>query len=175
MKFKNKITKVLKNKKGFSSIEIAIGAMVFLIAVCGLVDLTSVLRKLNTMSVQSSYIARTVGRQGGLKPSTPTNYDDGDYITSAQLYSNVQKSFNMSGVPDTMWQATVNGQILSPSTSLPIVTYGTEIPIKITIKYNWGLVSNFIPGRISQTKQSYRTVVSSFKYRNGNFITDYKN
>lgn len=174
MKFKDKITRILKSKKGFSSIEIAIGAMVFLIAVCGLVDLTSVLRKLNTMSVQSSYIARTVGRQGGIRPSTPTNYDAGDYVTSSELYNNVKKSFNMSGVPDTMWTATVNGVTLTPTTSLPIITYGTDIPIKITIKYNWGLISNFIPGKITQSKQSYRTVVSSFKLRNGSFITDYK-
>lgn len=174
MKFKDKIAKVLKNKKGFSSIEIAIGAMVFLIAVCGLVDLTSVLRKLNTMSVQSSYIARTVGRQGGVRTSTPTNYDAGDYVSSSELYSNVKKSFNMSGVPDTMWTATVNGVTLTPSTNLPIVTYGSNIPVKITIKYNWGLVSNFIPGKITQSKQSYRTIVSSFKLRDGNFKTDYK-
>lgn len=174
MRFKNKITKILKSRKGFSTIEIAIGSIIFIIAISGLIDLTSVLRKLNTMSTQSSYIARTVGRQGGVQLSTPYNYDEKDYVPSAELYSNVKKSFNMSGVPDTNWEATVNGQLLTPGTNLSVITYGTEIPIKVSIKYNWGLISNFIPGAISQHKESYRTVVSSFRLREGDFKTDYK-
>lgn len=163
----------IKEEVGSISLEVAICSLLFIVCVAGFTDLTVILRKINTISVQSNYIARTVGRQGGIRNSCPDGYVAEDYVSSSQLYENVKKSFAMSGITEDQWSVKIDGRDFKSNTNLPIKTYGTDIPVTVSIKYDWTLLSNFIPGTITQTKDSNRIIVSSFKQRDGDIKTEY--
>lgn len=167
-KFRN-----LKKEVGSISLEVAICSLLFIVCVAGFTDLTVILRKINTISVQSNYIARTVGRQGGIRNSCPDGYVAEDYVTSDQLYQNIKKSFDMSGITEGEWSIEICGRDFKQNTNLPIKTYGDDIPITVSVEYDWALLSNFIPGTISQHKDSNRIIVSSFKQRDGDIKSEY--
>lgn len=181
MRFRNVISNVfskIKNKKGASSIEIAIGTIIFIIAVCGFVDLTVILKKINTISTTTTTISRILGQQGGVASKAPNGYA-GKYITSPELYNSIYESFHSSGINDKDWNiyinnvefvGTKNGSVQKFGT----YDYGKPIKVEVKVKYDWTLLSNFIPGKITQSKSSTRNTVSSFSIRNGGFNTEYK-
>lgn len=181
MMFRNTISNIfstLKNKKGASSIEIAIGVLIFIIVVCGFIDLTIILKKINTVSTTTTTVARILGQQGGIGSKAPEGHH-GDYITSTELYANIYKSFELSGIKDKDWDIYINNVPFVGSKNGSVQKFGTydygkPINVKIKMKYGWTLINNFIPGQITQTKTSKRNVVSSFSIRNGGYKSEYK-
>ncbi|AFV21845.1 MULTISPECIES: TadE/TadG family type IV pilus assembly protein [Bacillus] len=173
MKLNKKIKTFLENKKGVATIEIAICAMLFIIAIGAFIDLSAILSKINSISSTNAYVSRVVGAQGGVKTRTPENFK-GEYIHSKELYQNVKNSLERSGLKESDWSMYIDGRRLTSSINVPLKDYGNEITIKLKTNLKWDLLSNFIPGDLTNNQTSERTVVSSFKVRTGDVKSEYK-
>lgn len=165
-----------KNKKGLNTIEIVIITLTFIICICGIVDLVKIMQIHNAISTNASYVIRTIGKQGGIRTSKPSNFV-GEYTTSASLYNAVKENMNCSGVKDGDWHLyiTINGYTkeLSSSENYPLADYGEEIKISLSSKYYWSLLSQMTPAKLSGTTTSHRTTQSKFKVRNNTLNTTF--
>jgi len=162
------VLKRKKNKKGMTSIEIVLSVIIVILIVSGFVDLTGILRRSNAVSMNTSYVSRVVGNQGGIQTRKINNFN-GRYIPSSELYGNVKRSMNSSGIPDDEWEVKVYGIKLTPNTNIPVFDYGTRIPVEVTVNYKWGLTDNFIPGNLEGVHESKSTVSTTHKVRDGGF------
>ncbi|MFF2531579.1 TadE/TadG family type IV pilus assembly protein [Brevibacillus sp. NPDC058079] len=153
-----------KDKKGSLAIEVVIGCFVFLIVLCFLTDITLLGWRFSVVSQTNSYIARTVGLQGGALSSAPDGFPGGGgaYITKNQLMANIAANFEKAGIKSDEYTITVNGTNLSSGVE---ADYRKELNIETKVKYKWAMVSNFIPGDIENWISSKRSVTSEFKYR----------
>lgn len=144
------------------AIEIVIGMFLLLTIFCFLTDVALLTWKFNVVAQTNSYVARTVGIQGGLLSSTPANYPGGDkaYITKSEMDERIQDNFKKAGIKP---------EDFSYSLSDYQADYGEMITTEIKTKYKWAMVSNFIPGDVTNEISSKRTVMSEFKYRYDNF------
>ena len=158
-----KIRKKLKEIKGLNTIETAICTMIILVAVGGLIDLNGIMKKFNATSSTTSYIARTISKQGGVRMNKPNSFS-GEYVTSQSLYEDIKSNLNNAGIQDSEFTVKINGYTLSPSSNIPIVSYGGDLKVELTIHYSWKLLSQFTGGG-DFSKTSNRIVTSSFKYR----------
>lgn len=165
----------LKNNKGMTSIEVGITVIILIMVLSGFVDLTTILRKQTTLSNASTYVARTVGLQGGVRTNKPDQFGGQNYINSVQLYNNLNTMFKDAGISTNSWTCKVNGYDLNASTNTPLYDFGKEIVIDITVDYNWGLLSNFIPGTLHNKRTSKRIITSSYKIRTGGWSSEYAN
>lgn len=164
----DKIRQILKNQKGMNTIETAIVSIIILMCIGAMIDLNNVIKKFNATSATTSYISRTIAKQGGARTNKPTSYS-GDYITSQELYNDVKSALNKAGIKDTEWNVTINGVKLQPNSNLAIVTYGGTMNVNLTINYKWNFVSQFNGGNSFQ-KTSNRVVMSTFKYRTSSSV-----
>lgn len=164
MKILNRLSKYIKNKKGLSSIETGILSIVIIFCIGGLTDLNGVMQKFNTLSTTANYISRIVGKQGGVRMYQPSGFD-GTYINSSKLYSDVKKAMNDSGIEDKDFSIEIDGQTLKGNSNTPIKTRGEKIPVKLTIKYEMGFISNLTMNSKKYTKTAERDILSSFKNR----------
>lgn len=168
----NIIKKILNNKKGLNTIETAIISIIIIMCIAGMIDLNTIIKKFNTTSSTTSYIARTIGKQGGIRTSKPDNFH-GDYVTSQKLYQDVKSILNKAGIKDSEFSVTINGYPLHSGTNIPLTTYGTNMTIKLTIQYRWKLVQQFIKSS-SFEKTSNRIVMSTYKEReSGSLDSDF--
>lgn len=153
-----------KDKKGSLAIEVVIGCFVFLIVLCFLTDITLLGWRFAVVSQTNSYIARTVGLQGGVLSSAPDGFPGGNaaYISKSELASNIAANFEKAGIQSGEYTVTING---SPLSSGAKIDYREQINIETKVKYKWAMVSNFIPGNIENWISSKRSVLSEFKYR----------
>lgn len=170
----NQILKKIKNSKGMTSIEVGISVIILIMVISGFVDLTTILRKQTTLSNASTYVARTVGLQGGVRGTEPEQFEGYSYTNNKELYDNLNTMFKDAGISSNNWTCTINGYKLSSSTNTPLYDFGQDIKINLTIDYDWGLVSNFIPGTLHNHRTSERIITSSYKIRNGGWSSDYK-
>lgn len=163
-----KIKEKLANKKGVTSIEVVLSVLIVIVIISGFVDLTAILRRGNAVSTNTAYISRVVGNQGGVQTNQIPNFS-GRYVTSNELFSNVQRSMRSSGIADDEWEVRIYGVPLSEGTNLPVYDYGSRIPIVVTVDYEWGFTQNFIPGDIEGTHESKNSVVTTHKIRDGGY------
>ena len=164
----DKIRKKLKETKGLNTIEVAICSMIILVAIGGLLDLNGIMKKFNATSSTTSYIARTISKQGGVRMNKPSSFS-GEYVTSQSLYSDVKSNLNNAGIKDSEFTVKINGYTLSSSSNVPIVTYGDDLKVELTINYSWKLLSQFTGGN-NYSKTSNRIVTSSIKNRTSSNI-----
>ncbi|MFJ8531099.1 hypothetical protein [Bacillus sp. NPDC094106] len=174
MNIKKRFKNLRRNKKGVASIEIAISAMLFIMAVGAFIDLSAILSKINSVSSTNAYVARVVGAQGGIRTRAPENFRE-EYISSKSLYENVKNSLERSGLKESDWVMYIDGQKLTKNTNTLLKDRGKDITIKLEFDLEWSLLSNFIPGEFKNHKVSERTVESSFKVRTEDIKTEYKN
>ena len=165
----NKVNKKLKEKRGLNSIELAMIVFLTLMVVCLLIDVTNIKKKHDAVSVSANYVARTIGKQGGVAKSKPLHYP-GEYITSQQLYTNVKENLNDAGISDDMWSITIKapsqGKVkLSPNTNLRVVDYGQEMNVTLDIDYEWKMASKFLPITMKGNNTAERVTLSKFKLR----------
>jgi Flp pilus assembly protein TadG len=158
----NRFKALKKDKKGVMAIEIVIGMFMFLMIVSFLTDVALLAWKFNVVAQTNSYLARTVGIQGGLLSSTPDNFPGGDsaYVTYGEMKAKIEENFKKAGIAPGEYSFSV-----SPSQA----DYGEFITTEIRAQYKWSLISNFIPGNLTNTISSKRTVMSEFKYRYDDF------
>ena len=159
----NKLKNILKNKKGMNTIETAIVSVIILMCIGGMIDLNTIIKKFNATSSTTSYISRTIAKQGGVRMNKPQSFN-GNYVTSQELYSDVKSALNKAGIKDSDFQVTINGNKLQANSNLPIVTHGKTMKVELKIKYKWSFISQFNGGN-DFSKSSNRVVMSTFKYR----------
>lgn len=157
-----------KNKKGMTSIEIVLSVLIVIMMIAGFVDLTVILRRGNVATTNTAYISRVVGNQGGLQISEIDNFN-GRYVGSSEVYRNVKRSMNSSGISDDEWTATIYGVPLTPETNIPVFEYGTKIPITVDVEYEWSFTSNFIPKELKGARKSKAEVVTTHKIRDAGY------
>jgi hypothetical protein len=151
-----------RNKKGIMAIEIVIGMFMFLMILSFMTDVALLTWKFNVVAQTNSYLARTVGIQGGLLSSAPYGYPGGDaaYISYSEMKAKIEDNFKKAGIAPSDY---------SFSLSTTQADYQEPITTRIEVKYKWSLISNFIPGSLTNTVSSTRTVLSEFKYRYDEF------
>lgn len=162
----------LHNHEGITTIEIAISAMIILVGLAGFVDMVNMSQKLDTASSVNGYVGRVVANQGGVR-AAPTAQHDGNYVSSTQLYREVQTTLANGGIAEKDFVLKVSGKAVKPGTNIPLQEFGTRIPIELTINYEWTLMGNLLPGNIQSKKTSNRVVVSSFKVRKDSISTTF--
>lgn len=167
------LIKKIKEKKGSVSIETVISSILILILICGFVDLTTILRKQTVISSSAKYVARTVGLQGGIDTYKPPQFK-GDYVSNKELYYNLNNIFSDAGIKEDKWEVYIDNHKLTPSLSTKIYDFGQPINIRVEVKYSWSLLSNFIPGKFENKRIAERIIDSSYKVRDGNFLSEYK-
>ncbi|AKA44378.1 hypothetical protein PPSC2_27375 (plasmid) [Paenibacillus polymyxa SC2] len=153
-----------KNNKGSLALEVVVGCFVFLIVLCFLVDVTMLGWRFAVVSQTNSYIARTVGLQGGVLSSAPDGFPGGNaaYVSTSELANNIAKNFKSGGIENGEYTVTINGVPLGSGVK---VDYREYLHVETKVKYKWAMVSNFIPGNIENWISSKRSVMSEFKYR----------
>ena len=166
-----KLIKRIKNKNGSMAIEIIIGCMMFLLVMCFFLDVTTLTWKLSVISQANTYIARTVGIQGGIKTSAPTGFPGGNtaYESSSEVLDKVKQSFNNAKIADSEYKIYINGITFKNSTNIE-ADYESILTTKIVVNYKWDMLSNFLPGNVSHSISSNRSVMSEFKYRYDSWI-----
>ena len=166
-----KILNKNKNNKGSLAIEIVMGCLIFLILLCFLTDIAILTWKFNVISQTNTYLARTIGIQSGVKSSTPDNYPGGSiaYATSSEIYENISKNLNSAGIPDNMFEVRIGGVKFTRNSNITF-DYQKFISTEIIVNYKWDMISNFIPGNITNKISSKRSVVSEYKERYDSWI-----
>ena len=167
MNIRTKLKNILKENKGVMVIETAIVSIIIIICICGIVDLNSVMKKHNSISTTATYISRVVSKQGGVRTSPPDGYYS-NYVTSQELFNNVQFVLNKAGIKNDDWDVYINDYKLSPNSYLPVFSRGESIKVSLKAKYKWSIVSQLTPIRLEQSKTANRNVVSTFKNRTSN-------
>ncbi|PLS19775.1 hypothetical protein CVD28_04520 [Bacillus sp. M6-12] len=116
--------------------------------------------KFTVISDTNSYLARTVGIQGGLSGSTPTNYPGGSgaYITRGEMDSIIKGNMDKAGIKNYSYN-------LSDYSA----DYGDMIDTELKAEYKWAMLSNWIPGNVTNEIVSKRSVMSEFQFRYDNF------
>lgn len=158
------------NKKGLTVIEVAIFALIFIIILSFFVDLTIITWKFNAISRATTFVARIVSKQSGIKPYAPSGYPGGNsnYINTYSLYEQVTDELKHAGFKDSEWELTINNYKLNPYSNLEFRNPEQPIVIRLKANYSWSLISNFIPGNITKQVTSTRIVYPAFRYRDGN-------
>lgn len=159
-----RIKSAKNNKKGFLAIEIAIGCIIFLMVLCFLMDLVVLGWRFAVISQTNSYLARTVGLQGGILASAPHGFPGGDnaYVSISEMQNAIAESFARAGIQEGEYRVRINGVPLNSGIK---VDYRDFLTTEIEVDYRWANLSNFIPGDLSNTITSKRAVMSEFKYR----------
>lgn len=175
IKILKKLKLIIDNDKGYSTIQVAILAMIVIIALCGLIDISKILIKFNSISSSSTYIAEVVSSQGGLLINKPS-YITSDYKTSGEILSDITESLSYSGISTSDFTIYIDN--LAVNSSYPGVQkdYGNPISVRLDVNYNFPLLGNFIPilKNSNYKVSSNRNTISMFKVRtNVNLDTSY--
>lgn len=175
MKEFRRMKKRLFNSKGMTTIEIAISAMIILIGLAGFFDMVNMSQKLDTASSVTGYVGRVVAAQGGVR-ELPTAQHKGYYVGTNQLYREVKATLAGGGIAEKSFSLRINGNEIKPGTNLQVYTLGERMSIDLTIKYKWSFISGILGSDIESEQSSKKSVVSSFKKRDGDIqsTTDIK-
>ena len=178
-KLLKKIKKTTKSKKGVSSIELVIGTLISIVVFAGYLDLLVISNRMQAMSTSMTYLTRTISNQGCLANNPEStcringaggyNRDyikNKKFITSAQIYKQIEDIMNTENIPKADWRVTVNGVLLTQNTTTKLFDFGEEIEIDIRIKARWTNVSNFLLIKLPDTEfRSNQKTLSLYKYR----------
>jgi hypothetical protein len=162
--YKKMFKNIRKNKKGSMAIEIVFGCFIFLIVMCLLLDVVLLGWRFSVVSQTNSYIARTVGLQGGVLASAPDGFPGGNgaYISKSEIAKNIANNFEKAGIKNGEYTISINGIPLDSGVK---VDYREQLHVETKVKYEWTYVNNFIPGGLENWISSKRSVLSEFKYR----------
>lgn len=182
--------KNLKNKKGLSSIELAIGVLIAFLLFAGFLDFLSISNKMQAMSTTSTYLSRVLSNQGCLaqNPSSCVDIDGStgynveyiknkNFVTSKELYNTVQSIMTHEQIESQDWTVKINNQVLSPNTTTRLFNFRERINVSIEINYNWDSLRLLVPGGnsfLKGTLNSKQSIVSAYKLRNDNGDNGFK-
>ena len=165
----------LREKKGVSTIEIVIGMLIFLIALCFLMDLLMLLWKFSVIGQTTTQVARITGIQGGALKSPPTSWYGGanNYTNINQLHNLVEDKFQSAGIASNEWEMTIGGGSIGSggTVSTGEIDYKTNFEVVTTVNYHWDYVSNILPFvDLNQTITAKRPAMSEWKYNYGEWV-----
>lgn len=174
-----KIKVKLKDKKGSSVIEFAVGLLLFVIFTAFVVDLLVAGGKRFNIGQEATDISRTLAKQGGVMSAVPKGYPGGSagYLNSGQMIAKIEDRMIRSGFQrygQGDWNVTLteydeNGNqvrsgLLTPSSNFK-VDYMHSFDIKINGEYTWKLMNVIVGDSLSeQTVTAKRHAVSEYKY-----------
>lgn len=164
-----KLSDKIRNSKGLNTIELVIITLTVLVIICATIDYTIIMRKQNAVSTTVNYVARTIGKQGGVREGKPANFT-GEYFNSASLYNDVKKIMNDADIKDSDWVLTIKTprdgtKTLTSTTNLSVVEKGNDMEVSLTVNYYWKLASQVSPLKIKGTNNAKRISTSTFKLR----------
>lgn len=169
-----KYFKYLKNKKGLSAIQTGIGTIIILMCICAFVDLSTNMYKFNALSSTATYITRIVEKQGGIAQTPPSSLK-GEFVPTYELYNDVKKIMNNAGIADDKWEVYVNGtKLIGGSGNGRIKYYDEDITVEVKIRYDWGLVKNFVGFNKEYEKSVTRHSKSTLIKRETNINSSFK-
>lgn len=178
--------KFLKDRTGFACIDAVPAILALIIALAAFLDIFLILKKVNVISTTATYIARTIGPQGGVLGTAPNYYpgctpsDDRaktcTYTTVETLRDNVHDMLNAVSLEEDDYDVTItardqDGNVLKTydlfggNLSGINTDYGNYLEVKLKIHYKWIYVSKMIGLQPSYDKTSTRNVLSTFKIR----------
>lgn len=173
---KEKVMKQLKDKKGSSMLEFAIALLFFVLLTAFLVDMLTIGGKRFVIAQETTELSRVIGVQGGVSSAVPTGYPGGDraYLTSLELYKQIDDKLEQSNIETEQWSATLTeynkgGQVLrkvllTPQTNFR-VDYMNSMDIQIDASYSWKLMSLVTGGLLDNANVgAKRHTISEFKY-----------
>lgn len=171
-KIKNKLNnlKHRKKKSGISALFAVWLAVTGVIVITAIADAGMLQMKFAQTSTNVGYVARVLGDQGGLENEPIENYH-GEYVTTQQLYQNLNRNMNNAGIPEDRWTLRINGGEVLPNSLIPTQDRGERYHVEIEIDYHWNLVSYFIPGEISGNRVRNTEVITTHRIREGDFQT----
>lgn len=111
----------LRKKEGYSAINVIVSVMVLLLTMNLLVELTLLGQRYSFMAQTTSYIARVVGAQGGIRTSIPPGYPRLDrhlYTTSSTFFDVLDDGFRKAGFDS--WTVTINNRTLTRGSNIAI-------------------------------------------------------
>lgn len=175
----------LKEKKGISSLQITIGALIVSFVFAFLCDLVHVSNRMQSISSAMSYVSKVVSNQGCLTNNPESAYVDSSgnrlyeidyiknkkYVDANNLYNAVLNIMNSDGIPTSDWKITIGGQTLSANMKTPLYDFRERIPITVEINYSWNTIANMLPinsSLLSGTFASSQEIVSNYKIRYAN-------
>lgn len=171
-RFFKAIGKKLKEKAGMTSIEVGIVVLIALMALGGFVDMVNNSQKLDTASSVTGYVGRVVANQGGIR-TAPTEHHVGNYVTSQQLYREVQMILQNGGIPEEDFTLLINNQEIKSDSNMRTLDFGERMNIELKVRYGWDMIAMMNPGDFASEKVSSRVVTSSFKVRDGGMKSEY--
>lgn len=165
------IRKFKNDKRGSLALEIVIGCVIFITVMCFLMDVAILTWKFSVISQTNTYLARTIGIQGGIKSSAPTGFPGGNtaYQSTYKILDQIQENFDKAGINESDYTVKINGSTLKGTTNIE-ADYTEILTTQITVKYRWDMLSNILPGNITHSINSRRSVMSEYKYRYDDWI-----
>lgn len=175
---KNK--KSIKSKRGVSSIEFVIGALISIVIFAAFLDFLVISNRMQAMATTMTYLTRTISNQGclannpeatcllrGVTAGYSTDYiKNKKFITSSEIFTQVDEIMRAENIPRTDWTVRINGTTLTSSTTTRLFDFREEIDINITVKARWTNVSNFLLINLPDIEfNSNQTTLSLYKFR----------
>lgn len=167
-----KLRKKIVEQAGMTSLEVGITVLIVLMALGGFVDMVNNSQKLDTASSVTGYVGRVVANQGGIR-TAPTEHHVGNYVTSQQLYREVQMILQNGGIPEEDFTLLINDREIKSDTNMPLLDFGERMKVELKVRYGWDMIAMMNPVNLDSEKVSSREVISSFKVRDGGMKTDY--
>lgn len=178
--------KKIFNKIGFTCIEAIPAILALIVCIAGLVDIVVILKKINTISTTATYVARTVGVQGGVRDKAPAYYigcsetldsETCKYTNTETLYNDVKNMLSGIDLDESNWDLTIsacdkNGlnckeTLLEPDSRNIKADYGEYLNVNLEITYDWAFMKTVLPVSPTYNKTSSRMIMSTFKIREG--------
>lgn len=171
------MNKIIKNKRGISTLVFAFGLMMLLTVIYFGTDIIKINNGMSVMSQGTTEIARIASIQGGIGSRKPSHFP-GEYITIDDLdglierkmgavgYSKDQYSIEIKPINAGGRTGKVGSNGVSPSGNFD---YKTEFEVVSTLKYEW-FFSSITMGIEKDREASFRRVgMSEWKFNYGNW------
>lgn len=152
-----------KNKKGIMALEMVFLIIVSTIIIAFVLDLMILSWKTTVMSETVSMVTRTVGVQGGIRPSVPPNYPGfrEAYNTSSDVHALVRANMRAAGIKDQDFRIYINNQQFTAS-GTPQFNYQEKIEIRAEMRFKWDMIS-FYFGETVHTAIQKRSTTAEYK------------
>lgn len=177
---KNKTIKLLKNKKGMSTLDFIINVFILLMLFAFLMDLFVIAYRQYQVTHLTNDVIRVISKQGGVARNTPYNFPGGNenYLTKSE-FEQLMKN-RLEGMKITNYKISLSKKNTgSPSGEYTLhypnysqtdfnVDYQEYIKLEVKYEYKWSLISSFLPiplkGEFVSTKIGYSEY--KFDYNN---------
>ena len=148
-----KIVKKIKNSKndirGLSSLEATIGILIVIVLLAGYLDFIVISNKMQALSTTNTYLSRVISNQGCVRQnpsSCVTSSGESGYnvdyiknktfVTSAEIFNQVDKIMRSESVPTSDWSVTIDGVPLTSTTTTRLYQFRDIINIRLKLDIN---------------------------------------